>query len=63
MEQIRTPAEQGVAGVTAVVLAIHGAAYGLITGIVLYILIEKVFKDKNEKKSAKEFKTPQQKAL
>ncbi|SFF04405.1 solute carrier family 23 protein [Alteribacillus iranensis] len=48
MEQVHTNTERGIAGVTAAVLAIHGAAYGLITGIVLYILIEKVSKKSQE---------------
>lgn len=41
IEQVHTTTERGVAGIMAVVLAIHGATYGLITGIVLYLLIEK----------------------
>ncbi|WP_087972042.1 solute carrier family 23 protein [Oceanobacillus rekensis] len=51
LEQVNTPAEQGVAGITAVVLAIHGAAYGLITGLVLYVLIVKNKKKENISKS------------
>ncbi|KKB44475.1 solute carrier family 23 protein [Bacillus thermotolerans] len=63
MEQIRTPAEQGVAGVTAVVLAIHGAAYGLVAGIVMYLLIEKVFTRKQQRKNTPYKEEAHQKAL
>lgn len=41
MAQIDTPAQRGVAGVTAVVLALHGAIPGIITGVVLYFAIER----------------------
>ncbi|MBM4763123.1 solute carrier family 23 protein [Bacillus sp. B15-48] len=41
VEQVHTTAERGVAGIMAVVLAVHGATYGLIAGLVLYFLIEK----------------------
>lgn len=40
MEQITTRVQRGVAGVTAVVLALHGALYGVAVGLVLYFLIE-----------------------
>lgn len=47
--QVHTTTERGVAGIMAVVLAIHGATYGLIAGVVLYFLIEKttLFKSNN----------------
>ena len=50
IEQATTNVERGVAGIMAIVLAVHGATYGLIAGIVLYFLIEKtsLFKRKNE---------------
>ncbi|OLO27585.1 xanthine/uracil/vitamin C permease [Alkalihalophilus pseudofirmus] len=49
VEQVHTTTERGVAGIMAVVLAIHGATYGLIAGVVLYFLIEKtsLFKPKS----------------
>ncbi|TWI56147.1 solute carrier family 23 protein [Halalkalibacter nanhaiisediminis] len=49
IEQVHTTTERGVAGIMAVVLAIHGATYGLIAGVVLYFLIEKttLFKAKS----------------
>lgn len=40
-KQIEHPAELGVAGTMAVVLAMHGASWGLGTGIVLHILLER----------------------
>ena len=40
-KQIENPAELGVAGTMAIVLAIHGAAWGLGVGIVLHILLER----------------------
>jgi hypothetical protein len=41
MQQIKTEAEMGVAGVMAIVLAVYGAAPALITGIVLYFIIQR----------------------
>ncbi|MFC5711431.1 solute carrier family 23 protein [Thalassorhabdus alkalitolerans] len=41
IEQVHTTTERGVAGVMAVVLAIHGAEFGLLAGIALYFLVEK----------------------
>ena len=41
IEQTTNDVERGVAGIMAIVLAIHGAAAGLIVGLVLYFLIEK----------------------
>ncbi|MFC0273253.1 solute carrier family 23 protein [Metabacillus herbersteinensis] len=41
VEQVHTTTERGVAGIMAVVLAVHGATFGLIAGVVLYFLIEK----------------------
>jgi len=43
MEQAKTSTEKGVAGVVAVVLAVHGAAYGLIAGVILYFLVQKPY--------------------
>ncbi|MFO7860398.1 MAG: xanthine/uracil/vitamin C permease [Desulfosalsimonas sp.] len=40
-KQVETPAELGVAGTMAVVLAMHGAAWGLGVGIVLHIILER----------------------
>lgn len=52
MEQIHTSTERGVAGVTAVVLAVHGAAYGLLAGLIMYLLLEK--KSNKEKEIEKQ---------
>lgn len=41
MEKVSTTAERGVAGTTAVVLAIYGAGWGLGIGVILYMLVEK----------------------
>ncbi|MER2192625.1 MAG: solute carrier family 23 protein [Solibacillus sp.] len=41
IDQVKTEAERGVAGVMAVALAVYGAAPGLITGVILYIIIER----------------------
>ena len=41
MEQVNKSTERGVAGIMAIVLAMHGAAYGLATGIILYLIIER----------------------
>ncbi|WP_227937655.1 solute carrier family 23 protein [Alkalihalobacillus deserti] len=51
IEQVTTTIERGVAGIMAIVLAVHGATYGLIAGIVLYFLIEKttLFKQKEQR--------------
>jgi hypothetical protein len=40
-KQIKDAAQLGVAGTMAVVLAMHGAAWGLGTGIVLHIFLER----------------------
>ena len=40
-KQIENPAELGVAGTMAIVLAMHGAAWGLGIGILLHILMER----------------------
>lgn len=42
MAQISNAAQFGVAGVTAIVLASHGAVAGIITGVVLYLALERV---------------------
>ncbi len=41
MQQVKTEAEMGVAGVMAIVLALYGAAPALIIGFVLYFAIQK----------------------
>lgn len=41
IDQVSNSTERGVAGVTAVVLAVHGATYGLVVGVLLYLLVEK----------------------
>lgn len=41
MNQLKTPIQQGVAGITAVVLAIEGTLWGIATGIVLNLLLER----------------------
>lgn len=43
-KQIKNPAQFGVAGSMAVMLAMHGAAWGLGTGIILHILLERNLK-------------------
>jgi xanthine/uracil/vitamin C permease (AzgA family) len=40
IEQLSESVERGVAGVMAVVLAVHGAALGLLAGALLYLLVE-----------------------
>ena len=42
-KQIDSPVQLGVAGTMAIVLAMHGAAWGLGTGIVLHIFLERQF--------------------
>lgn len=41
MAQISTATQYGVAGITAIVLAVHGAVPGIITGAVMYLLLER----------------------
>jgi hypothetical protein len=41
MQQVKTGEQMAVAGITGVVLATHGAEYGLATGIILYFLVER----------------------
>lgn len=41
LQQISTPIQQGVAGLTAMVLATQGALFGIVAGIVLHILLER----------------------
>ncbi|WP_202967094.1 solute carrier family 23 protein [Rhodococcus rhodochrous] len=41
MAQLKTSTQQGIAGITGVVLAIEGTLWGIATGIVLYILLER----------------------
>ncbi|HWL26435.1 MAG TPA: solute carrier family 23 protein [Ureibacillus sp.] len=56
IEQVHTTVERGVAGTMAIVLAVHGATYGLIAGIVLYFLIEKTSLFKKKEQGAEEEK-------
>lgn len=42
-KQVKEPTALGVAGTMAIVLAMHGAAWGLGTGVVLHILLERKF--------------------
>lgn len=46
-KQVKDHAALGVAGTMAIVLAMHGAAWGLGTGIILHLLLEKDFRPKN----------------
>ena len=46
-KQIKDPIELGVAGTMAVVLAMHGAAWGLGVGVVLHIFLENRFRLSN----------------
>lgn len=41
MQQVKTEAQMGVAGIMAIVLAVYGAAAALILGVILYFIIEK----------------------
>ncbi|WP_404405147.1 hypothetical protein [Jeotgalibacillus malaysiensis] len=54
IDQVKTATERGVAGIVAVVLATHGAAYGLAIGVILYILIERT-SIKKKKADSEEF--------
>lgn len=55
IQQVKSETEIGVAGIMAIVLAVYGAAHGLVVGLVLYFLIQRasVFgradKDKEDK--------------
>jgi len=42
MEMVKTKEEQGVAGVVGAILAIGGPIYGLASGIILYIVVQKL---------------------
>ena len=48
LKQISKPVEIGVAGTMAVVLATHGAAYGLGVGVLLHIIMERNLAPKRE---------------
>lgn len=41
IDQLQSEVERGVGGMMAIVLAVYGAAPGLITGVLLYLLIER----------------------
>ncbi len=41
LEQLENNTERGIAGTMGVVLAVYGAGWGLATGVVLYLLIER----------------------
>lgn len=43
IQRLTGPLETGVAGITAIVLAVHGALYALAAGVALYLLVEKTF--------------------
>jgi len=42
MEMVKTKEEQGVAGVVGAILAIGGPTYGLVAGIILYFVIQRI---------------------
>jgi hypothetical protein len=42
MEMAKTKEEQGVAGVVGAILAIGGPLYGLASGIILYLVVQKI---------------------
>ncbi|MGY4691510.1 solute carrier family 23 protein [Salibacterium sp. K-3] len=56
IRQLNTEAEMGVAGVMAIVLAVYGAAHAIITGVVLYFLIQRsnIFKKEESEEEEKE---------
>lgn len=58
IDQLQTEVERGVGGMMAIVLAVYGAAPGLITGVLLYLLIERssLFRRKLEKSNVQEVK-------
>ena len=56
IDQVKTEAERGVAGIMAVALAVYGAAPGLITGVILYIIIERTSIFKADQKAVKKAK-------
>lgn len=53
MQELRTDNERGIAGLMAIVLALYGATYGLLIGLVLYFVIEKSFFRNSAWKQAK----------
>lgn len=53
IRQLKNPTDSGVAGITAIVLVVYGAAYALVAGVVLYWLLQRktlwlTKKDSNE---------------
>lgn len=54
MKQVKTESEMGVAGLMAIILALYGAAPALISGFVLYFLIQKTSLLGDRKKSDEE---------
>jgi len=54
IDQLKTEAERGVAAIMAITLAVYGAAPGLITGVLLYFIIERTSFSKSNKKENKE---------
>lgn len=60
IDQLKTEAERGVAGVMAVALAVYGAAPGLITGVILYIIIERTSIFKSDQKAAEKAKAQEE---
>ncbi|CAM4336543.1 solute carrier family 23 protein [Lacicoccus alkaliphilus] len=62
MKQVSTESEMGVAGLMAIILALYGAAPALISGFVLYFLIEKtsLLGDKKESKEERDVESSTQ---
>lgn len=60
IDQVKTEAERGVAGVMAVALAVYGAAPGLITGVILYIIIERTSIFKTDQKAVEKAKAKEE---
>lgn len=58
IDQIKNSTAMGVAGVMGVVLAVHGAAWGLAAGVVMYFLIEYRFKKNVANAEAKDADAP-----
>nr|WP_281381370.1 solute carrier family 23 protein [Geomicrobium halophilum] len=50
IEQVKNSSatEIGVASLTAMVLAVHGAEYGLMAGVIMYFIVQKNYKSKND---------------
>ena len=48
MEYCKTDTDRGIAGIMAVILFARGAAWGLVSGIVLYLMLEGIKKKKSK---------------